>query len=146
VRRRIVRPLRYAAHAIRLAVASICALPAEAADSIVGTWVGKGNHAGSEDQFNMNLTFISPKGGISRYPDIPCGGMLVGDQKGDRYEYKETVTFNGPEEKVDNFCISGSMSVSIEGDTMKYEWSSQYNGQDYSSTGELTRQSAGKKR
>jgi hypothetical protein len=133
--------LRSCAVAACIAAATMAAIgPAAAADPIVGTWVGKGAHAGSEDQFNMRLTFVSPNGGISRYPDVPCGGMLAGDRKGDDYEYSESITFNGPDEKNENFCINGSVRLSVDGDTMKYEWSSNYDGQDQSSTGELHRQ------
>ena len=76
----------------------------------------------------MRLTFVSPKGGVSRYPgDPPCGGMLVGDRKGDDYEYQETITYGGTDEKTDG-CLNGTMKLSVEGDTMKYDWASQYNG------------------
>ncbi len=37
-------------------------------------------------------------------------------------------------------CLNGTMKLSVDGDTMKYDWTSSYNGQDYSSSGELKRQ------
>jgi hypothetical protein len=114
-------------------------------DAIVGTWAGQAAQP-ENDPFDVRLTFVSPRGGISRYPSAPiCGGMLVGDRKGDGYEYQESITYGGTDEKTDG-CLNGTMILSVQGDTMKYEWSAQYNGQDYSSAGELTRQSAGKKR
>ena len=130
--RRIVR-------VVALAIASMSALPAEAADPIVGTWVGKGSHEGREDQFTMRLTFVSPKGGVSRYTDVPCGGVLVGDRKGDTYEYQETITFNGPEERSENYCVSGSVRLSVDGSTMKYDWSPINAGEELSASGTLER-------
>jgi hypothetical protein len=109
-------------------------------DPIVGFWVGKAAQP-ENDPFDVRLTFVSPKGGISRYPSEPtCGGMLVGDRKGDGYEYQETVTYGGSDERADG-CLNGTMKLSVDGDTMKYDWASSYNGQDYSSSGELKRQS-----
>jgi hypothetical protein len=113
-------------------------LAAQSADAIVGIWVGKGNH-GNGSEFSMKLTFVSPKGGVSRYPDIPCGGMLVGGRKGTSYEYAETVTYNGAEERADNFCISGVMRLTVKGNAMSYDWSSMYNGEEHVSTGTLKR-------
>jgi hypothetical protein len=109
-----------------------------AQDAIVGTWVGKGSHA-QGGEFNLRLTFVSPSGGVSRYPDIPCGGLLVGGQKGSAYEYQETITYNGPDERSDNFCINGLMRLTVKGNTMTYDWSSNYNGEDYASNGTLKR-------
>lgn len=108
-------------------------------DAIVGTWVGTGSHAGRDDQFNMRLTFVSPKGGVSRYLDVPCGGVLVGGRKGDTYEYRETITFNGSEERSDNFCVSGLVRLSVDGSTMKYDWSPNSAGEELSASGTLKR-------
>ena len=92
----LVRVMRRASHAMALLAVSACAVSASA-DPIVGTWVGTGSHTGADDQFNMRLTFVSPKGGVSRYPDIPCGGKLVGGPSGDdKYQYDETILYNGP--------------------------------------------------
>ncbi len=114
-------------------------------DAIVGTWVGKANMPDA-DSFDVRLTFVSPKGGVSRYPgDPPCGGMLVGDRKGNGYEFKETITYNGTDEKSDG-CLNGTMTLSLEGDTIKYDWAASYDGQDYTVTGELQRQGGRKKR
>ena len=114
-------------------------------DAIVGLWTGTAAQP-ERDPFDVRLTFVSPKGGISRYPgDPPCGGMLVGDRKGDSYGYTETITYGGTDEKTDG-CLSGTMNVTVEGDTMKYSWSTQYNGEDFTATGELKRQRGGKKR
>ena len=86
---------------------------------------------------------MSPKGGVSRYPGSPpCGGMLVGDRKGDNYEYQESITYGGTDEKTDG-CLNGNMKLTVNGETMKYEWSANYNGQDYSSSGELKRTGGG---
>lgn len=115
-------------------------------DAIVGLWTGTAAQP-ERDPFDVRLTFVSPKGGISRYPgDPPCGGMLVGDRKGDNYEYAETITFGGPDEKTDGCLSGGKLNVTLEGDTLKYSWSSQYNGEEYTATGELKRQKGGKKR
>jgi hypothetical protein len=109
-------------------------------DPIVGWGVGKAAQP-ENDPFDVRLTFVSPKGGVSRYPSEPtCGGMLVGDRKGDGYEYQETVTYGGSDERTDG-CLNGTMKLSVDGDTMKYDWASNYNGQDFSSSGELKRQS-----
>ena len=114
-------------------------------DAIVGLWTGTAAQP-ERDPFDVRLTFVSPKGGVSRYPgDPPCGGMLAGDRKGDNYEYTETITFGGPDEKTDGCLSGGTLSVTVEGDTMKYNWSSQYNGEEYTATGELKRQKGGKK-
>jgi hypothetical protein len=114
-------------------------------DAIVGAWAGQAAQP-EKDPFEVRLTFVSPKGGVSRYPgDPPCGGMLVGDRKGDAYEFKESITYGGTDEKSDG-CLSGTMNLAVEGDVLKYEWTSHYNGQDFSSTGELKRQAARKKR
>ncbi len=111
-------------------------------DAIVGTWVGAGVAAGYRP-VQTRLTFVSPKGGVSRYPGCPpCGGMLVGDRKGDNYEYQESITYGGTDEKTDG-CLSGAMKLTVNGETMKYEWSANYNGQDYSSSGELKRTGGG---
>ena len=107
-------------------------------DAIVGTWTGQAAQP-ETDPFNVRLTFVSPKGGVSRYPGSPpCGGMLVGDRKGDNYEYQELITYGGTDEKTDG-CLNGNMKLTVNGETMKYEWSANYNGQDYSSSGELKR-------
>jgi hypothetical protein len=114
-------------------------LAAQSADAIVGVWVGTGTHADGETTFKMRLAFPSSRGGVSRYTDIPCGGMLVGGRKGTSYEYQETVTYNGPEERSDNFCINGLVRLTVKGDTMSYDWSSTYNGTEYAATGTLKR-------
>ena len=111
-------------------------------DAIVGTWSGTAAQP-DNDPFSVRLTFVSPKGGVSRYPGSPpCGGMLIGDRKGDNYEYQESITYGGTDEKTDG-CISGTMKLTVNGETMKYEWSANYNGQDYSSSGELKRTGGG---
>ena len=135
-----LRVVRRASRAIALVAASGLAVSASA-DPIVGTWVGKGSHTGTEDQFNMRLTFVSPKGGVSRYPDIPCGGKLVGGPSGDdKYQYDEAILYNGPDERSDNYCINGRVHLSVDGNKMTYEWSSSHNGQDFAATGQLQRE------
>ena len=71
-----------------------------AQDAIVGTWVGDATQG--ETKFETRLTFVSPKGGVSRYPSFPCGGI----QKVDAYEFNETVTWGGTDEKAKG-CIPG---------------------------------------
>lgn len=58
------------------------ATTAQAQDAIVGTWVGTLKQDEGEP-FETRLTFVSPKGGVSRYPASPCGGILAGGPKGD---------------------------------------------------------------
>lgn len=116
-----------------------------AQDAIVGTWVG---HAAQPDQgpFEVRLTFVSPRGGISRYPSDPtCGGILVGDRNGDHYEYQETITYGNTDE-ADDGCLNGTLNLTVTGDTMKFDWTANSNGQDLSSSGELHRQGAARKR
>ena len=114
-------------------------------DGIIGAWAGQAAQPESEP-FEVRLTFVSPKGGVSRYPgDPPCGGMVVGDRKGESYEYQESITYGGTDEKTDG-CLNGTMNLTVEGDTLKYQWTAQYNGQDYSATGDLKRQATRKKR
>lgn len=113
-------------------------LAGELTDPIVGHWVGTASQP-EQDAFEVTLTFVSPRGGISRYPgETPCGGVLVGDRHGDSYQYQENITYNGTDERQDG-CISGNISLTLEGDTLKYSWSGNNNGQDYTSTGELKR-------
>jgi hypothetical protein len=131
-------------HCGALVVAFAVAPGTASAQDIVGSWVGEANLP-EQGAYPVRLTFVSAKGGISRYPsDPPCGGMLKGDQKGDYFEYEETVTFGGKDER-DDGCIPGTMRLTVDGDTMKYEWWGSFNGQDYTSSGELQRQS-GRKR
>ncbi len=80
--------------ATRSAIAGLAALAsisftslAHAEDPIVGTWVGKLKQP-DNDPFEMSATFVSPKGGITRYPGFPCGGVLVGSRKGNGYELR----------------------------------------------------------
>jgi len=112
--------------------------PAQARDPIVGSWVGMLKQDDGEP-FETRLTFVSPKGGISRYPAWPCGGMLTGDHKGDGYEYTETITWGGPEELA-QYCIGGVAHITVDGDTMKFEWSAMSNGVETRTVGELRRQ------
>jgi hypothetical protein len=113
-------------------------------DEIVGRWVGQAA-APNQDPFDVRLTFVSPKGGISRYPGgSGCGGILEGDRDGDNYDYKETITFGGRDELGDDGCVDGTLRLTVEGDKMKLNWSAADN-QDVSYSGELHRQ-AGRKR
>ena len=114
-------------------------------DAIVGRWVGEAAQAG-QDPFEVRLTFVSPKGGVSRYPSPPaCGGTLSGDREGDHYEYQETITFGNPDE-LDNGCLSGTLRLTVNGDKMKFDWSANANGQDFTLSGELHRQGGARKR
>ena len=113
-------------------------------DPIVGSWKGTYRQDDSEPSA-MQLTFVSPTGGISRYPDSPCGGMLSGAPRDDRYEYTETITW-GTEGELESFCIGGDVVITVEGDVMKFEWSTIHNGSQTKSVGELKRQSTRKKR
>ena len=92
----------------------------QAQDAIIGTWVGEATQG--ENKFETRLTFVSPTGGISRYPSFVCGGILAGDRRDDTYEFNETVTWGGMDEKADG-CIHGVVRLTVDGDKMKYEWS-----------------------
>jgi hypothetical protein len=110
--------------------------PLLAQENIVGTW--KGDIVQGETTFPAVLTFVSPKGGVSRYPSFPCGGVLAGGPKGDGFQYSETVTWGTLEEKPDG-CIDGVVSMAFDGDVLKYEWNGSHNGQPISAAGELRR-------
>jgi hypothetical protein len=113
-------------------------------DAIVGTWIGQAAQP-DQDPFDVRLTFVSPKGGVSRYPNDPvCGGVLSGDRDGEQYEYQETITY-GSTEEVDSGCLNGTLRLTITGDTMKFDWSSS-DGQNLTSTGELHREGGTRKR
>lgn len=115
----------------------LAAFPAGAVqDAIVGSWAGE--VAQGDSKFETRLTFVSSRGGISRYPGYPCGGTLVGDRKGDDYRYTETITYGGIDEKP-NGCIPGTVSITINGDRLKYVWTGSHNGENYSAEGELRR-------
>jgi hypothetical protein len=108
-------------------------------DPIVGIWAGTAAEPEKEG-YNVRLTFVSAKGGIVRYPgETPCGGVLTGDRHGDEYEYQENITYNGLDERTDG-CFNGVMKLSVDGDTMKLEWTGVYEGQERTATGELKRQ------
>jgi hypothetical protein len=135
---RYVLPLAAATLAI---VALAAPAPARAEDPIVGTWTGKLTQPDNEP-FEMTATFVSPSGGVTRYPGFPCGGVLVGNRKGSEYEYEETISWGGVEE-VDPGCLSGNVSVSVSGDKMQFTWTGASGETQYKASGELTRQRAG---
>ena len=114
-------------------------------DAIVSRWVGQAAQPG-QDPFEVRLTFVSPKGGVSRYPGTPaCGGILAGDRNGDHYDYQETITFGNTDEVADG-CLDGTLRLTVNGDKMKFDWSANANGQDFTSSGELHRQGGARKR
>lgn len=111
---------------------------------IVGRWVGQASMP-DQDPFDVRLTFVSPKGGISRYPGgTGCGGILTGDRNGDGYDYQETITFGGRDELGDDGCVEGTLHLTVDGDKMKMEWSPT-DSQAAAYLGELHRQ-VGRKR
>ena len=116
---------------------------AHADDAIVGTWSGMLKQDDGEP-FATLLTFVSPRGGISRYPSSPCGGILAGGPKGDGYQYTETITW-GMEGEQQNYCIGGVVDISVDGDVMKFDWSGVSNGTATRTVGELKRQGARKR-
>jgi hypothetical protein len=108
-------------------------------DPIVGIWTGTANEP-EKEAYQVRLTFVSPKGGIVRYPgETPCGGVLTGERHGDEYEYQESITYNGLDERSDG-CFDGVMRLSIDGDTMTLTWTGTYNGEERTASGELKRQ------
>jgi hypothetical protein len=114
----------------------VAAPAAQAQDAIIGNWVGEVTQG--ENKFETRLTFVSPTGGISRYPSFVCGGILSGDRREDTYEFNETVTWGGLNEKSDG-CIDGIVRLTVDGDKMNYEWSGTHNGENFSAAGELRR-------
>jgi hypothetical protein len=123
---------------LSLAVTVTTSGAALAKDPIVGHWVGQASQPDS-NTFDASLTFVSPKGGVSRYPGIPCGAQLEGGPKGDAYEYSETVTWGGPDEQANGGCVNGTLHLEVNGNTMKYEWSATHDGRSYTASGELQR-------
>jgi hypothetical protein len=113
-------------------------------DPIVGSWKGTLKQDDGEP-FAVQLTFVSPNGGISRYPSSPCGGILAGGPRDDGYEFTETITW-GTQEEIESYCIGGDVTITVEGDKMQFTWSTISNGSETKSVGELKRQGARKKR
>jgi hypothetical protein len=129
-------PIGFARASIALLACTFTLQAAAAEDPIVGAWVGTIAQS-DQDPEEARLTFVSPKGGISRYGQ--CGGMLVGGRKGDNYAYQETITWGGVDERQGG-CIGGLVQLSIDGKTMKYQWTGNYEGQDIVAAGELHRE------
>ena len=136
-----VRIVGYLLSAAVTTIVLALAVPAHAEDPIVGTWAGKLTQPDNEP-FEMTATFVSPRGGVTRYAGFPCGGVLVGNRKGSDYEYEETISWGGVEE-VDPGCLSGNVSVSVNGDKMQFTWTGASGETQYKASGELTRQRAG---
>lgn len=115
-------------------------------DGIIGAWVGQAAQP-NDDPFDVRLTFVSPRGGVSRYPGDPaCGGVLVGREDGNHYEYEETITY-GAAEDVTNGCLNGKLKLTVDGDTMKLDWTStNAEGEQLTSSGELHREGSARKR
>jgi len=113
-------------------------------DPIVGSWKGTLKQDGGEP-FPVQLTFVSPNGGISRYPSSPCGGILAGGARDDGYEFTETITW-GTQDELEAYCIGGVATITLEGDVMNFAWSAMSNGTQTNSVGELKRQRARRKR
>jgi hypothetical protein len=126
-----------------IALSLLMPAAARADDAIVGTWSGMLKQDDGEP-FATLLTFVSPRGGISRYPANPCGGILAGGPKGDGYHYTETITW-GTEGELENYCIGGVVDISVDGDVMKFDWSGVSNGTATRTVGELKRQGARKR-
>ncbi len=129
---------RSAACALLLAMPLFAPAATAAEDAIVGTWSGQLKQDDGEP-FTTLLTFVSPRGGISRYPANPCGGILAGGPKGDGYQYTETITW-GMEGELENYCIGGTVDITVNGDVMKFDWSAVSNGSTTRTVGELKRQ------
>lgn len=111
---------------------------AGADDAIVGRWSGTITQEGAEP-FEARLTFLSPRGGVSRYPSYPCGGTLTGGPKASGYEFQEVINWGGLEEQQAG-CVGGVVRITVKGDTMQFEWKTTYEGKEYSSSGELKRE------
>ncbi|MFA6141227.1 MAG: hypothetical protein WC684_10930 [Hyphomicrobium sp.] len=120
------------------ALSVLSAATAQAQDAIVGTWVGMLKQDDGEP-FETRLTFVSPKGGVSRYPASPCGGILAGGPKGDGYQFTETITW-GTTDELKAGCIGGVADISVSGDVMKFDWSTVWQGNETRTVGELKRQ------
>jgi hypothetical protein len=122
-----------------LAVCMMFALSASARadDPIVGAWAGTAKQDDGEP-FEMRLTFVSPRGGISRYPGSPCGGYLTGGPKGRVYKYTEEITW-GTKGELESYCIGGNVEIEVDGEKMKFKWSNTENGVETHTVGELKR-------
>ena len=142
LRRKSTDPSALSRAAALVCTLALCPLvlgtAARADDPIVGTWIGNVTQPG-QDPFETRLTFVSPRGGVSRYPQTPCGGILSGDRKGDAYEFEETISWGGTDEQ-DPGCIGGLVHVTVDGDKLQYEWTGTLNGEQLAASGELRRQ------
>ena len=134
---------RSGACACLIALSLLMPGPARADDAIVGTWSGMLKQDDGEP-FTTLLTFVSPKGGISRYPSWPCGGILAGGPKGEGYQYTETITW-GTQDEIATYCIGGVAYITVDGDVMKFHWSAVDKGTETHTVGELKRQGARKR-
>ena len=79
-------------------------------DAIVGTWVGEA--AQGETEFETRLTFVSPKGGVSRYPSFvraaACWPVIA---RATTTNSTRSITWGGMDEKADG-CIQRSGEAS----------------------------------
>jgi hypothetical protein len=86
------------------------AVPADAADSIVGKWVGTlyQQPAASSSSYPGEFVLTSPTSGTSRYPSLNCGGNLSGDESGGVYRFRESIV-QGRATATTGGCIDGNI-------------------------------------
>ena len=116
------------------------AVSADAADSIVGKWVGTlyQQPAASSSSYPGEFVLTSPTSGTSRYPSLNCGGNLSGDESGGVYRFRESIV-QGRATATTGGCIDGNIEMIVSGNTMTLRWSGSWNGQSYLVTGTLRR-------
>ncbi len=116
------------------------AIPADAADSIVGKWVGAlyQQPVASSSSYPGEFILTSPTSGTSRYPSLNCGGNLSGGESGGVYHFHESIV-QGRATATTGGCIDGNIEMIVSGNTMTLRWSGSWNGQDYVVTGTLRR-------
>ena len=117
----------------------VAALPARAADPIVGTWTGTVNQAGY-GSYAVVLKITAPGGGSSDYPSLNCGGSLSGGGSGGVFNFRETITY-GRATKTSTGCIDGNIRVVLQGDRIFWEWTGSWQGKSYYASGKLARSS-----
>jgi hypothetical protein len=103
-----------------------------------GTWAGTVDQPGASP-YQVIMVLDGQGGGSTDYPALNCGGALSGGPG----TYAETITTNRAEPGGSSGCIDGYITVSVQGDSMAWSWSGNWEGQAYSASATLTRTGGG---
>ena len=117
----------------------VAALPARAADPIVGTWSGTVDQPGA-GSYAAVMELTAPDGGSSDYPSLNCGGSLSGGGSGGVYNFRETITY-GRATETSGGCIDGNIRMVLQGNRMFWEWTGSWQGESVYASGKFTRTS-----